>query len=86
MKVGIPQPLRSYTGEEAQVDIEGDTLATLLMELDHRYPGIRFRMIDEQDQVRPHMRIFVNGRKVRDLATTLEPGDEIHILQALSGG
>ena len=36
------------------------TLAELLADLDRRYPGIRFRMIDEQDAVRRHIKIFVN--------------------------
>ncbi len=51
-----------------------------------RFPGIRFRTIDEQDGLRPHMRIFVNREQVRDLTLGLEPGDEVQILQALSGG
>jgi molybdopterin converting factor small subunit len=85
MKVLIPTPLRSYT-HAAQVEAEGATLAALLADLDRRYAGIRFRMIDEQDRVRQHMRIFVNGEQVYDLETPLAPQDEVQILQALSGG
>lgn len=85
MRVLIPTPLRSYT-QAAQVEAEGDTLAALLLDLDRRYPGFRFRLIDEQDRVRRHMRIFVNGEQVYDLATALAPADEVQILQALSGG
>jgi molybdopterin converting factor small subunit len=85
MKVLIPTPLRSYT-QAAQVEADGATLAELLADLDRRYPGIRFRMIDEQDRIRQHMRIFVNGEQVRDLSTSLVPRDEVQILQALSGG
>jgi hypothetical protein len=43
-------------------------------------------MVDEQDALRPHMRVFVNRVKVRALDVPLEPSDEVHILQALSGG
>ena len=43
-------------------------------------------MVDEQDQMRPHMRFFVNGEQVFDLAHPLRPDDEVHIVQALSGG
>lgn len=85
MNVFIPTPLRSYT-RAAQVAAEGSTIAALLADLDRQYPGIRFRMVDEQDQLRRHMRIFVNGEEERDLTAALAPGDEIHILQALSGG
>jgi len=86
MKVWIAQPLRSYTHQHTSVEASGTTLTELLADLDRRYPGIRFRMIDEQDRVRKHMRIFVNRVPVEDLTTSLGPGDEVHIFQALSGG
>ena len=85
MKVLIPSPLRSYTGE-SEVEAAGATLAELLADLDRRHPGIRFRMIDEQDRMRPHIRFFVNGEQERDLARPLRPGDSVQIVQALSGG
>ncbi|HEX3486091.1 MAG TPA: MoaD/ThiS family protein [Micropepsaceae bacterium] len=85
MKVLIPTPLRSYTGAR-EVEADGASLGELLAELDRRYPGLRFRMIDEQDRVRPHMRIFVNGEQSFDLARALVPSDSVQIVQALSGG
>lgn len=85
MRVLIPTPLLGYTGPR-YVTAEGATLGALLLDLERQYPGIRFRMVDEQDQVRPHMRIFVNGRQVKDLGHALVPGDAVNIVQALSGG
>jgi molybdopterin converting factor small subunit len=75
----------SYT-EERHVEADGATLAALLEDLDQRYPGLRFRIVDEQDGIRPHVRFFVNGEQVRGLDTALAPEDEVHIFQALSGG
>lgn len=86
MKVAIPSPLRSYTGQRQEVEAAGASLAELLADLEQQFPGIRFRMIDEQGQLRPHMRIFVNRRETRRLDTALEGGEEIHVFQALSGG
>lgn len=86
MKVSIPTPLRSYTQKQSEVEADGATLAELLTDLDRRFPGMRFRMIDEQDAIRPHIRIFVNREQVRDLGWSLQPSDEVQILQALSGG
>jgi molybdopterin converting factor small subunit len=86
MKVLIPSPLASYTRNAREVEANGATVRELLADLDRRYPGIRFRMIDEQDAVRPHMRIFVNGEQVWDLSSQLAPDDEVFIIQALSGG
>ena len=85
MKVLIPTPLRSYT-EARLVEAEGATMGELLADLERRYPGIRFRMIDEQDRMRRHMRFFVNGEQVFDLTRALKASDEIQIVQALSGG
>jgi molybdopterin converting factor small subunit len=85
MKVLIPGALRSYT-ERSEVEANGATLGAVLADLDRLYPGIRFRMIDEQDQIRPHMRLFVNREQVRDLSQPLNAGDELVLVQALSGG
>lgn len=85
MKVLIPSALRSYTGC-AQTEAPGRTLAELLVELDRRHPGIRFRMVDEQERIRRHIRVFVDGEQVRDLSTPLAPDTKVIIAQALSGG
>ena len=85
MKVLIPSALRSYT-ERAEAEASGETLAALLADLDRQYGGIRFRMVDEQERIRPHIRVFVNGIQARELGHRLDPRDEVVIVQALSGG
>jgi sulfur-carrier protein len=85
MKVRIPSPLVSYTVKR-EVEAEGRSLSELLADLDRRYPGLRFRVVDEQGALRPHMRVFVNGAQVRELSLELSPGDEVQFIQALSGG
>ena len=86
MKVRIPTPLRSYTGNQANVSADGATVADVLAHLDEQFPGIRFRMVDEQGQLRQHMKVFVNQDLTRDLGTPLTATDEVTIMQALSGG
>jgi molybdopterin converting factor small subunit len=85
MKVFIPSPLRSYTNRK-EVEATGSTVAELLMDLDRQYPGIRFRIVDEQDNIRQHMRLFVNEEQVFDLNFHLRTSDAIYLVQALSGG
>jgi molybdopterin converting factor small subunit len=85
MKVLIPSPLLSYT-KERHVEANGETLGEILRDLDRRFPGIRFRIIDEQDNMRPHIRFFVNGEQTFDLARPISASDDIQIVQALSGG
>ena len=85
MKVLIPGPLRSYT-KEREVEASGATLAEVIGDLERRYPGLRFRVIDEQDQIRTHMKLFVNTESARDLDHPVRPSDEVTIVCALSGG
>jgi len=86
MMVLIPGPLRSYTEDRQQVEADGETLGAVLADLDRRHPGMRFRVIDEQDAIRRHIRVFVNGEEVRALDFPLGKSDEVFIVQALSGG
>jgi molybdopterin converting factor small subunit len=85
MKVLIPGALRSYT-ESGETEASGATLAAVLADLERQYPGIRFRMVDEQDRIRRHIRVFVNGDQVFELSRLLSPSDEVIIVQALTGG
>ncbi|MGC1816420.1 MAG: MoaD/ThiS family protein [Casimicrobiaceae bacterium] len=93
VRVKIPSPLRSYTGT-AEVAVAVPVLAPelpptvggVLAALDGAYPGIRFRIIDEQRRLRPHIKLFVGGALTRDLATPLTSESEVMIVAALSGG
>lgn len=85
MQVMIPSALQSYTGH-SKVEAVGATLADVLADLDRCYPGIRFRMIDERERIRPHIRFFFDGEQIRDLAQALNDDGELIIAQALSGG
>lgn len=86
IRVFIPSQLHAYSGGESRTEAVGGTVEAVLDDLDARYPGLKFRVIDEQDRIRPHMRIFANGEPVRSLAFGLAAGDEVMIFGALSGG
>lgn len=86
MRVSLPTPLAEYTAHRREVEAEGGTLDELLRDLDRRHPGIRFRVVDEQDAIRPHIKIFVNRSQARSLAQALRPSDEVMVVAALSGG
>jgi len=84
--VRVASPLRSYTKGAASTEASGATLSEVLADLDRRFPGMRFRMIDEQDRIRQHIRLFVNTRAALTLAEPVRAGDEVHLICALSGG
>jgi molybdopterin converting factor small subunit len=84
--VRVASPLRSYTGEAATVSATGSTVEEVLADLERRFQGMRFRMIDEQARIRPHIRLFVGSREVRALSEPVRAGEEVHLICALSGG
>ena len=86
MRVHIPSMLHSYTQGKTPVEADGDDLAAIMHDLDRQFPGLRFRVIDEQDDIREHMRLFINEERAHDLSERVRPGDEVHIIGALSGG
>ena len=86
ISVLIPSQLIAYTDGATRVEAEGGTVAGVLDDLDRRYPGLKFRVIDEQDRIRRHMRIFVGLEEARRIDVPLRAGDELLIFGALSGG
>jgi molybdopterin synthase sulfur carrier subunit len=82
----LPSQLTAYSGGVSRIQAAGGSICEALDELERRYPGIRFRIVDEQDRIRPHMRLFVGKSAVRDIRTPLAEGDELLIFGALSGG
>ncbi len=86
MRVLIPGPLRDYTANAAAVSADGPTLGGLIGNLDRQFPGLRFRIIDEQGRIRRHIKFFIDGTQADDVDSDLEHAKEIMIVCALSGG
>jgi molybdopterin converting factor small subunit len=86
MHVMIPTPLRSYTEGAPEVAASGGSLAAVLESLDRQFPGIRFRVVDEQDRIRPHIKFFVGAELAPSLDVPVGDGEDVHIICALSGG
>lgn len=71
------------------IEIEGDTVADIVRELDTRYPGISGYLLENTGALRKHVNIFVDNTLISDrtaLSDSVQSSTSIHILQALSGG
>ena len=86
ISVLIPSQLIAYTGGATRVEAQGATVGEVLDDLDRRYAGLKFRVIDEQDRIRRHMRIFVGQLEARTTNAAISDGGEVLIFGALSGG
>ncbi|NUN52026.1 MAG: MoaD/ThiS family protein [Planctomycetaceae bacterium] len=86
MRVRLPSLVDSYTGGLREVDLPAGDLAAVFAGLEARFPGVRFRLVDEHGRLRTHINVFVNADAERDLSRPLRPGDQVMIVGALSGG
>jgi len=86
VRVRVAALLYSYTGGLKTIDVEAVSVGDAIAAVDRRFPGVAFRVIDEQGQIRPHMNVFLGEQSVRDLSTAVSVGAEIYIVGALSGG
>lgn len=75
--------------EGETLDVEGSTVREVIDGMEARAPGFAFYVCDERGRLRQHVNVFVGRERVRDRATLTDavpPGEQVHILQALSGG
>jgi molybdopterin converting factor small subunit len=86
VRVAIPSQLIAYTDGATRVEAAGGTVGAVLDDLDRLYPGLKFRVVDEQDRIRRHMRVFVGQDEAKALAVPVRDGGEVLIFGALSGG
>lgn len=86
VRVRVAALLHAYTSGRSVVDAEGATVGAVMDDLDRRFPGFAFRVIDEQGRVRRHMNVFVGEERAADRASPVPPGAEVYIVGALSGG
>ena len=89
VNVRIPAPLRTLTGDQELVSLEGVTLGDLVQNLEASYPGMRERLCEDDGELRRFVNVFVNGEDVRflsGLASELAEGDEVSIVPAVAGG
>ena len=74
-----------FPDAERSVELSAMTVGEMIDALDARWPGMRDRICDSTPAIRRHMNIFVDGKRAT-LETRLEPGADVFILTAISGG
>lgn len=88
-RITIPTPLRRFTADDAEIEVEAETINQILDEMDKKYPGFKNRLCEENGQLRRFFNIYVDGEDVRfidDLETKVPAGAEVSIIPAISGG
>jgi molybdopterin synthase sulfur carrier subunit len=89
VSIRIPTILRTYTDGASVVEASGDTLTTVLDDLDTRFPGLRARVVDDSGALRRFVNVYVNDNDVRfsdGLATPIGDGATVSVIPAVAGG
>lgn len=89
IRVIIPTPLRSLAGNNAEVQVEGDTVRTLIVNLTGQFPSLKHSIMAEDGSFRKFVNIYVNTEDVRYLegsATRLSDKDVVRIVPSIAGG
>ena len=87
-KLVFTQQLRRFLAVP-EVDTAAATLRAALEDAFHANPQLRGYVLDDQGHLRRHVTVFIDGLRLRDrvkLDDALQPGSQVHVLQALSGG
>ena len=88
-QIKIPTPLRSLTNDEDTVAVNAPNLKELIAQMENSYPGIAERLLDENNELRRFVNIFINGEDVRfldGLDSPVRDDDEVSIVPAVAGG
>ena len=89
VKVNFTRALKRFYPDLGPLEVECACIHDMIDILENKYPGLKSYLVDDRGQLRKHVNIFVQEKLVKDrvaLTDKLEPGDEIYIMQALSGG
>lgn len=84
--VRLPDALLAlFPGAPSRLEVAAATVGEAIDTLDRRWPGMRDRLCDSTPAIRRHINVFVDGERA-GLETPLEPGAEMFVLTAISGG
>jgi molybdopterin synthase sulfur carrier subunit len=89
VKVKIPAALRQYTQNQSDLQVDASTVEETLQKLDRLFPGLRSFILNESNELRRYVNIFVNGKDIRageGITTKLKEGDQVRIVPAVAGG
>ncbi len=88
VQVRITRLLADIAGTGRSIDVEAESAAGALDALCQRVPALRVHIFGDDGELRPHVNVFVRGELTRGdgLAAPVGDGDEVAVVQAVSGG
>ncbi len=85
----MPTTLRTLTGGESEVSVDGTSVSEVLGALEADHPGFKERLLDDEGNLRRFVNVFVADDDVRFLdgmSTPVPDGETVSIIPAVAGG
>ncbi|MEM7391667.1 MAG: ubiquitin-like small modifier protein 1 [Verrucomicrobiota bacterium] len=89
IKVRVPTPLRNLTNDQEEIEIDGESIKSILDNLESKHPGLKARICDEQGELRRFVNLYLNDEDIRfkdGLDSEIKDGDVLSIVPAIAGG
>jgi sulfur-carrier protein len=87
--VHIPSVLRPNVGGVKSVEVEGNSIRTVVNGLIERHPSLGGQLLTDDGDLNRFVNVYVNGQDVRYLSgldTPVADKDEVRLLPAMAGG
>ena len=87
--VFIPSVLRGSVGGAKSLEVDGDSIRSVVDGLVERHPSLGGQLLTGDGDLNRFVNVYVNGQDVRYLAgldTPVAPTDEVRLLPAMAGG
>jgi molybdopterin converting factor small subunit len=87
--IQIPTPLRRFTSDQGDVEVEGATVGEAMKDLVRRHPALERHLYADDGALRSFVNLFLNDEDVRHLgreATPIAAGDTLSIIPSIAGG
>ncbi len=87
--VYIPSVLRSNVGGAKSLELQGDSIRSVVDALVEKHPSLGSQLLTDEGELNRFVNVYVNGQDVRYLAgldTPVAPADEVRLLPAMAGG
>ena len=87
--IRIPTPLRSYTGGQSDIAVQGNTVAEAMRDLTRQFPTLQPHLFNDEGKLRPFVNLFLGENNIRDLQgvdTPLNEDDRLILIPSIAGG
>jgi molybdopterin converting factor small subunit len=87
--ISVPRMLTTFTDGNRRFTVVAETMSGALTAAENLYPMLKGHVFNEKGEVREHVQVFLNAtdsRQLPSLDQAVKEGDEIIVLQAISGG